>query len=150
MGNDKKKFYEKLMEDSLKDVNMRRSTRASRGRKSNRVSKNNRARAVTKNGMVRFDNNDNQIKSKFLIQCVICILIIGIFYYLSNSNLSVADKVIEKTKIMLNSDLKINDKINSVFLKFNTNTKSGKKDGVSIDNNIIEEMEKEIEHSKKK
>ncbi len=151
MENEKKKFYEKLMEDSLKDVKFKRNTNRVNLRTHNRDYKGNKSRYYTKNGMIRLDYNvDKKRKSTFLNQMIICIFIIAIFYFLSNSNLKISDKIIQKTKIMLNSDLKINDKINDLLKRLNISIDMGKKDGLSIDNEIIEEMEEEIEYSKKK
>ena len=73
MVNDKKEFYKRLAENSLKDVKIQRTTRANT---SNHTARNNNYKNTTKNGMIRFDEEPNkQVKSKFFIQCIISILI---------------------------------------------------------------------------
>lgn len=155
--NDKKEFYKRLAENSLKDVKIQRTTRTTtratrttRANTSNHTARNNNYKNTTKNGMIRFDEEPNkQVKSKFFIQCIISILIIGIFYYLTNSNSSIANDIVSKTKNMLESELNISNKIDDIFSKFSIKT-GNSKNGVSIDDNVIEEMEEEIENTPKK
>ncbi len=136
MVNDKREFYKRLAEDSLKDVKTKRTLKTART-----TPKNNDY--TTRNGMIKLDVKDNEKKSSsFFTQCIICILIIGIFYYLTNSNNPRVNDFIEKTKNIINSEFNM-DKIIYTFKGNN------KKDGVSIDDKVLEEMEQEIEDTKK-
>ena len=171
MLGDKRAFYEKIASDSIKDIKIRRNTKPSnkitRNIKStyNKTARNNKTissktyrdyknvtrdtiRNKTKNGMVRFDENENNQKSKFLTQCLICVFILAIFYYLSQNDFKISQKIIEPTKAILNGDIKLKTNGTSSFLG---NSKI-KKDGVVIDDKTIQEMEKqiEIENLKKK
>ncbi|WP_250277623.1 hypothetical protein [[Clostridium] colinum] len=151
MINDKKEFYRRLAENSLKDVRTRRNIKTTRTNTSNQLSKNRNLRNTTKNGMIRFDEQNNEpVKSKFFIQCIICVFIIAIFYYLSNSNSSMANDIIEKTKIMIDSEFNFNDKINNILSKFNITNNLSKKGDLLIEDKIIEQMEEEIENTPKK
>lgn len=136
MINDKRKFYKKLAEDSLKNINTKRNLKTTRT-----ISK--KSNYKIRNGMVKLDVKDNEKKySSFFIQCIICIIIIGIFYYLVNSNNSMANNIIEKTKNLINREFNV-DKIIYTFKGNN------KKDGVIIDDKVLEEMEQEIQNTKK-
>lgn len=151
--NDRKEFYKKIAENSLKDIRIRRTARTSTY---NHMTKNNnykKTKNITKNGMIKFDEESNQtIKSKFFIQCIICVLIICIFYYLSNSNSNQAINIVDKTKILLDSKFNIDDKIGNILSNFNikTNIGGGSKSNVSVDDKLIEQMEEEIENTPKK
>ena len=151
--NDRKEFYKKIIENSLKDIKTRRTTRNSTY---NHMTKNNnykKTKNITKNGMIKFDEEPNQtIKSKFFIQCIICVLIVCIFYYLSNSNSEKAINIVDKTKILLDSKFNIDDKISNILSKFKieTNISGGGNGNVSVDDKLIEQMEEEIENTPKK
>ncbi|WP_317368681.1 hypothetical protein [uncultured Tyzzerella sp.] len=147
MGNDRKEFYKRLAENSLRDIKIQRDIKTTR---TNTYNYTNRYKNKTKNGMIRFDEQTTpNTKSKFLTQAIICIIILGVFYYLVNSNSSMANNIINKTKNILESELNIDSKIADIFSKFNVKTGSNK-NGVSIDDDIIEQMEKEIENTQKK
>mgnify|MGYP001622854237 CR=1 FL=1 len=151
--SDKKEFYRRLAENSLKGVKTQRTIKTTRINTPNHTTRNNDYRNTTKNGMIKFDEQNNtQASSKFFMQCIISILIIGIFYYLSNSNSEIAKNIVSKTKSMINSELNIDNKIDDILSKFNIKTNIGNtnKDGVSIDSEVIEQMEKEIENAPKK
>ena len=154
--NDRKEFYKKIAENSLKDIKTRRTTRTTRNSTYNHMTKNNnykKTKNITKNGMIKFDEEPNQtIKSKFFIQCIICVLIVCIFYYLSNSNSEKAINIVDKTKILLDSKFNIDDKISNILSKFKieTNVGGGSNGNVSVDDKLIEQMEEEIENTPKK
>ena len=154
--NDRKEFYKKIAENSLKDIKTRRTTRTTKNSTYNHMTKNNnykKTKNITKNGMIKFDEEPNQtIKSKFFIQCIICVLIVCIFYYLSNSNSEKAINIVDKTKILLDSKFNIDDKISNILSKFKieTNVGGGSNGNVSVDDKLIEQMEEEIENTPKK
>lgn len=136
MINDKRKFYKKLAEDYLKNINTKRNLKTTRT-----ISK--KSNYKIRNGMIKLNVKDNKKKrSLFFTQCIICTIIIGIFYYLSISNNSSANNIIEKTKNLINSEFNM-DKIIYTFKSNN------KKEGVIIDDKVLEEMEQEIENTKK-
>ena len=154
--NDRKEFYKKIAENSLKDIKTRRTTRTTKNSTYNHMTKNNnykKTKNITQNGMIKFDEEPNQtIKSKFFIQCIICVLIVCIFYYLSNSNSEKAINIVDKTKILLDSKFNIDDKISNIISKFkiSTNVGGGSNGNVSVDDKLIEQMEEEIENTPKK
>lgn len=154
--NDRKEFYKKIAENSLKDIKTRRTTRTTRNSTYNHMTKNNnykKTKNITQNGMIKFDEEPNQtIKSKFFIQCIICVLIVCIFYYLSNSNSEKAINIVNKTKVILDSKFNIDDKISNIISKFkiSTNVGGGSNGNVSVDDKLIEQMEEEIENTPKK
>ena len=156
MVNDRKEFYKKIAENSLKDIKTRRTTRTTKNSTYNHMTKNNnykKTKNKTKNGMIKFDEEPNQtIKSKFFIQCIICVLIVCIFYYLSNSNSEKAINIVNKTKVILDSKFNIDDKISNILSKFKieTNISGGGNGNVSVDDKLIEQMEEEIENTPKK
>lgn len=148
--NDKKEFYKRLAENSLKDVKIQRNIKTTRTNASNHRFQNNNYKNTTKNGMIKFDTQPvESVKSKFFIQCVICVIIVCIFYYLSNSNSNIANNIVSKTKNVIESEFDIDNKISKIFSKFSSKM-GNNKNGVSIDDDIIEQMEKEIENSPKK
>lgn len=148
--NDKKEFYKRLAENSLKDVKIQRNIKTTRTNTSSHRFQNNNYKNTTKNGMIKFDTQPvESVKSKFFIQCVICVIIVCIFYYLSNSNSNIANNIVSKTKNVIESEFDIDNKISKIFSKFSSKM-GNNKNGVSIDDDIIEQMEKEIENSPKK
>lgn len=148
--NDKKEFYKRLAENSLKDVKIQRNIKTTRTNTSSHRFQNNNYKNTTKNGMIKFDTQPvESVKSKFFIQCVICVIIVCIFYYLSNSNSNIANNIVSKTKNVIESEFNIDNKISKIFSKFSSKM-GNNKNGVSIDDDIIEQMEKEIENSPKK
>lgn len=148
--NDKKEFYKRLAENSLKDVKIQRNIKTTRTNTSSHRFQNNNYKNTTKNGMIKFDAQPVEgVKSKFFIQCVICVIIVCIFYYLSNSNSSIANNIVSKTKNVIESEFDIDNKISKIFSKFSLKV-GNNKNGVSIDDDVIEQMEKEIENSPKK
>lgn len=150
MVNDKKEFYKRLAENSLKDVKIQRNIKTTRTNASNHRFQNNNYKNTTKNGMIKFDTQPvESVKSKFFIQCVICVIIVCIFYYLSNSNSNIANNIVSKTKNVIESEFDIDNKISKIFSKFSLKV-GNNKNGVSIDDDVIEQMEKEIENSPKK
>lgn len=150
MVNDKKEFYKRLAENSLKDVKIQRNIKTTRTNTSSHRFQNNNYKNTTKNGMIKFDTQPvESVKSKFFIQCVICVIIVCIFYYLSNSNSNIANNIVSKTKNVIESEFNIDNKISKIFSKFSSKM-GNNKNGVSIDDDIIEQMEKEIENSPKK
>lgn len=150
MVNDKKEFYKRLAENSLKDVKIQRNIKTTRTNTSSHRFQNNNYKNTTKNGMIKFDTQPvESVKSKFFIQCVICVIIVCIFYYLSNSNSNIANNIVSKTKNVIESEFDIDNKISKIFSKFSSKM-GNNKNGVSIDDDIIEQMEKEIENSPKK
>lgn len=150
MVNDKKEFYKRLAENSLKDVKIQRNIKTTRTNTSSHRFQNNNYKNTTKNGMIKFDTQPvESVKSKFFIQCVICVIIVCIFYYLSNSNSNIANNIVSKTKNVIESEFDIDNKISKIFSKFSSKM-GNNKNGVSIDDDVIEQMEKEIENSPKK
>lgn len=150
MVNDKKEFYKRLAENSLKDVKIQRNIKTTRTNTSSHRFQNNNYKNTTKNGMIKFDTQPvESVKSKFFIQCVICVIIVCIFYYLSNSNSNIANNIVSKTKNVIESEFDIDNKISKIFSKFSLKV-GNNKNGVSIDDDVIEQMEKEIENSPKK
>lgn len=150
MVNDKKEFYKRLAENSLKDVKIQRNIKTTRTNTSSHRFQNNNYKNTTKNGMIKFDAQPvESVKSKFFIQCIICVIIVCIFYYLSNSNSNIANNIVSKTKNVIESEFDIDNKISKIFSKFSSKM-GNNKNGVSIDDDIIEQMEKEIENSPKK
>lgn len=148
--NDKKEFYKRLAENSLKDVKIQRNIKTTRTNTSSHRFQNNNYKNTTKNGMIKFDTQPvESVKSKFFIQCVICVIIVCIFYYLSNSNSNIANNIVSKTKNVIESEFDIDNKISKIFSKFSLKV-GNNKNGVSIDDDVIEQMEKEIENSPKK
>ena len=148
--NDKKEFYKRLAENSLKDVKIQRNIKTTRTNTSSHRFQNNNYKNTTKNGMIKFDAQPiESVKSKFFIQCIICVIIVCIFYYLSNSNSSIANNIVSKTKNVIESEFDIDNKISKIFSKFSLKV-GNNKNGVSIDDDVIEQMEKEIENSPKK
>ena len=148
--NDKKEFYKRLAENSLKDVKIQRNIKTTRTNTSSHRFQNNNYKNTTKNGMIKFDTQPvESVKSKFFIQCVICVIIVCIFYYLSNSNPNIANNIVSKTKNVIESEFDIDNKISKIFSKFSLKV-GNNKNGVSIDDDVIEQMEKEIENSPKK
>lgn len=148
--NDKKEFYKRLAENSLKDVKIQRNIKTTRTNTSSHRFQNNNYKNTTKNGMIKFDAQPvESVKSKFFIQCIICVIIVCIFYYLSNSNSNIANNIVSKTKNVIESEFDIDNKISKIFSKFSSKM-GNNKNGVSIDDDIIEQMEKEIENSPKK
>ena len=138
--HNKKEFYKKMAEKSLKNTmssNVKYKTRL-------KAKTNNN---ITKNGMIKFDQQEEK-KPKFFIQTIICCFIVFIFYILSNSDIAIAQKITNTTKNMLNSDFNIIEKITDIVPVFNI-TQSDK-NGVSIDKNVIEQMEEEIKNTPKK
>lgn len=150
MVNDKKEFYKRLAENSLKDVKIQRNIKTTRTNTSSHRFQNNNYKNTTKNGMIKFDTQPvESVKSKFFIQCVICVIIVCIFYYLSNSNSNIANNIVSKTKNVIESEFDIDNKISKIFSKFSLKV-GNNKNGVSIDDDVIEQMEKEIQNSPKK
>ncbi len=150
MVNDKKEFYKRLAENSLKDVKIQRNIKTTRTNTSSHRFQNNNYKNTTKNGMIKFDAQPvESVKSKFFIQCIICVIIVCIFYYLSNSNSNIANNIVSKTKNVIESEFDIDNKISKIFSKFSSKM-GNNKNGVSIDDDVIEQMEKEIENSPKK
>lgn len=152
MVNDKKEFYRRLAEDSLKNIKTKRTIKTTRTTGTTKTLRANNNNYKTRNGMIKLENNENtQVKSKFFIQCIISLLIVGIFYYLSNSNSTMANNIIDKTKSIINMELNFDNKLGDLFSKFNIKSNNNiKRDNVSIDENIIEQMEEEIANAPKK
>nr|WP_317357023.1 hypothetical protein [uncultured Tyzzerella sp.] len=152
MVNDKKEFYRRLAEDSLKNIKTKRTIKTTRTTGTTKTLRVNNNNYKTRNGMIKLENNENtQVKSKFFIQCIISLLIVGIFYYLSNSNSTMANNIIDKTKSIINMELNFDNKLGDLFSKFNIKSNNNiKRDNVSIDENIIEQMEEEIANAPKK
>lgn len=150
--NDKKEFYRRLAEDSLKNIKTKRTIKTTRTTGTTKTLRVNNNNYKTRNGMIKLENNENtQVKSKFFIQCIISLLIVGIFYYLSNSNSTMANNIIDKTKSIINMELNFDNKLGDLFSKFNIKSNNNiKRDNVSIDENIIEQMEEEIANAPKK
>lgn len=150
--NDKKEFYRRLAEDSLKNIKTKRTIKTTRTTGTTKTLRANNNNYKTRNGMIKLENNENtQVKSKFFIQCIISLLIVGIFYYLSNSNSTMANNIIDKTKSIINMELNFDNKLGDLFSKFNIKSNNNiKRDNVSIDENIIEQMEEEIANAPKK
>lgn len=137
----KKEFYKKMAEKSLKNAmssNVKYKTRTK--------TKIKQDSNITKNGMIKFEQEEK--KSKFATKTIICFVIVCAFYILSNSKLNIAQKITNTTKNMINSDFNIIEKITDVVPVFNIIKND--KNGVSIDKNIIEQMEEEIENMQKK
>lgn len=146
--NDRREFYKKIAENSLRDIKTKRTIKTTRNSSySNRGNNRN----TTKNGMIKFEQEPTKaVKSKFFTQCIICVLIIGVFYYLSNNSSTNADYVINKTKILLDSKINIEDKIDKIISKLNLKKGTQSGNNVNIDDEIIEQMEEEIEKTPKK
>lgn len=135
----KKDFYKKMAEKSLKNA-------TSYNVKYKKRTKTKQSTNITKNGMIKFEQEEK--KPKFFLQSIICCFIICIFLMLSNSDLHIAQKITNTTKNILNTDFNILEKITDIVPVFNIIKND--KNGVSIDKNVIEQMEEEIENTPKK
>lgn len=97
----------------------------------------------------KYSNNSNsnfKFKNKFLLQCLIVCVFLACFYSFSKSNSNFSDNIIEKTKIILNKNINI-EQLTKKFkalknkVDFLPNIVKGSQGNISIDEDELLKMD---------
>lgn len=140
---DKRDFYRKVSERSYRYLNTKKNFKSNyKGYRYNNAYKGR-------------NNRKNSFKDKFIMQCVICIFIVVVFYIFIKNDSEFSKNMIEKTANVLNNNTKFEEfkkGLNSITQKFNIkpNIVIGEDSKIELDNGTFEKMEEEIDLGKKK
>lgn len=149
MEQDKRQFYKEISEKNAREI---QTSRMERTKKTAKTGTN------SYQGYSYKSSNKNEeeytFKSKFLMQSLIALGIVGCFYMLGRNDSSLSKSIIEKTKTVLNTNINIeNLKEDLKELKkdfsLSPDIVKGDESKIYIDDEQIEKMEDDLEEPPK-
>lgn len=150
MEQNKRQFYKEISEKNAKEI---QTSRMSRTTKTARTARTNSYQGYSYKSSNK-NEEEHTFKSKFLMQSLIALGIVGCFYMLGRNDSSLSKAIIEKTKTVLNTNINIeNLKEDLKELKedfsLSPSIVKGDESKIYIDDEQIEKMEEDLEEPPK-